>query len=88
MNVTQLAAEVLCFAEAPARAALWHSRCPESTEFAGTLPVVLDAARTRHWFDPCRLLASDARSEYREEFRQRQPGGGWQLRHGSPGGGH
>ena len=33
-----------------------------------------------HWFDPCALLTNDARSEYRPEFRERQPGGGWQLK--------
>ena len=33
-----------------------------------------------HWFDPCALLGPDARSEYRPEFRERQPGGGWQLK--------
>jgi len=29
---------------------------------------------------PTGLLAADARSEYREEFRERQPGGGWRLK--------
>ena len=33
-----------------------------------------------HWFDPCELLRDDARSEYRAEFRQRQSGGGWQMK--------
>jgi hypothetical protein len=37
-------------------------------------------ARTRHWFDPCKLLEPDPRSEYGEQFRERQPGGGWKLR--------
>jgi hypothetical protein len=40
----------------------------------------LAAATTEHWFDPCELLAPDARSELREEFRERQCGGGWMLR--------
>ena len=70
--------EVLCFAEAPQRGALWHGRCPENPEFAGSLPPLLGAARTIHWFDPCELLGPDARSEYRVEFRERQAGGGWQ----------
>ncbi len=69
--------EVLCFRETPTREALWHSRCPESPEFSGTLPAVVASARTSHWFDPCELLIPNARSEYRAEFRQRQPGGGW-----------
>jgi hypothetical protein len=38
------------------------------------------ALRTEHWFDPCALLGPDARSEYREEFRERQCGGGWTPR--------
>jgi hypothetical protein len=69
--------EVLCFAELPQREALWHFRCPDNPEFSGTLPRVLAASVTEHWFDPCELLAPDARSEYRSEFRERQCGGGW-----------
>ena len=72
--------ELLCFERRPARAALWHHRCPASAEFAGELPPVLASARTVHWFDPCALLSDDARSEYREDARERQSGGGWQLR--------
>jgi hypothetical protein len=49
-------------------------------EFSGELPPVLGQVRTVHWFDPCALLTNDARSEYRLEFRERQPGGGWQLK--------
>jgi hypothetical protein len=45
---------------------------------------VLAAARTEHWFDPCDLLRPDARSEYREEYRDRQCGGGFMPRK-SPG---
>lgn len=72
--------EVLSFTNIPDRNALWHSRCPENPEFLpGVLPLV-DAARTEHWFDPCALLLPDARSEYREEFRERQCGGGWLQR--------
>ena len=69
--------EVLCFADVPERLALWHARCPENPEFSGKLPTVLAAATTPHWFDPCELLRPDARSEYRDEFRVRQCGGGW-----------
>jgi hypothetical protein len=29
------------------------------------------------WFDSCRLLGADARSEYGQQFRERQRGGGW-----------
>jgi hypothetical protein len=74
--------EVLCFGETPARSALWHHRCPDSPEFSGTLPPVLASARTVHWFDPGELLRPDARSEFRPEFRERQPGGGWQPKVG------
>jgi hypothetical protein len=74
--------EVLCLEAAPREAALWHRRCPEAPEFSGDVPAVLDEARTVHWFDPCALLAPDARSEYRPEFRERQEGGGWQLKGG------
>ena len=72
--------EVLCLASAPEEEALWHFRCPDSPEFSGTIPPLLGQARTVHWFDPCALLAPDARSEYRPEFRERQPGGGWQMK--------
>lgn len=72
--------EVLCFAECPERYALWHYRCPANPEFQGRLPEVLAASRTQHWFDPCDLLKDDARSEFRAEFRERQLGGGWQMR--------
>ena len=69
--------EVLSFTSVPDRLALWHSRCPENPEFqAGALPIV-GVSRTEHWFDPCALLLPDARSELREEYRQRQCGGGW-----------
>lgn len=69
--------EVLCFEEPAEPAALWHHRCPENPEFKGELPQILAAARTEHWFNPCELLASDARSEIKSEYRQRQAGGGW-----------
>jgi len=78
--------EVLCFGEVPDRLALWHARCPDNPDFAGTLPNVLAAARTSHWFDPCELLMPNARSEYREEFRERQCGGGWLPRKPAQGG--
>jgi len=72
--------EVLCLAEAPDRAALWHARCPKLPDFSGggALPPILARAVTEHWFDPCELLGTDARSELRPEHRRRQPGGGWQ----------
>ena len=72
--------EVLSFAAPPREKALWHHRCPTSPEFSGELPPLLAQARTVHWFDPCALLTDDARSEYRSEYRERQPGGGWQLK--------
>jgi len=72
--------EILRLEAVPERAALWHSRCPENPEFNGELPAILEAHRTVHWFDPCELLSPDARSEYREEFRERVPGGGWRLK--------
>lgn len=75
--------EVLCFGEVPARRALWHARCPDNPEFSGSLPPLLGAAKTAHWFDPCELLQPNARSEYRTEFRERQCGGGWVARRSS-----
>jgi hypothetical protein len=72
--------ELLCFDRVPDRSALWHARCPKNPEFAGTTPPLLAAARTIHWFDPCSLLAPDARSELKPEFRERQSGGGWHRR--------
>ena len=71
--------EVLSFVEVPDRAALWHHRCPDVPEFGGVLTPVLARAVTEHWFDPCALLAPDARSELRVEHRRRQEGGGWEL---------
>jgi hypothetical protein len=72
--------EVLCFQELPTRGALWKARCPQSDEFSGQLPPLLARATTQHFFDPCDLLKADARSEYRQEFRERQPGGGWRAK--------
>jgi hypothetical protein len=72
--------EVLCFEVVPDRLALWHRRCPDNLGFAGELAEPLASARTVHWFDPCDLLKSDARSELRPEFRERQQGGGWVQR--------
>jgi hypothetical protein len=71
--------EVLCFADIPDRYALWHWRCPNVADFGGELLPILARASTTHWFDPCDLLSDDARSELRQEFRARQPGGGWQM---------
>jgi hypothetical protein len=72
--------EILCFESVPEREALWHHRCPDNPEFGGKLPPVLGEVRTLHWFDPCELLGPDARSEFREDVRERQPGGGWRLK--------
>jgi hypothetical protein len=72
--------EVLAFDTIPSQGALWRSRCPGAPEFAGELPPILARAITEHWFDPCELLAPDARSELRPEHRARQPGGGWCMR--------
>jgi hypothetical protein len=71
--------EVIAFADVPGRLALWHHRCPDAPEFHGPLPPILARSVTAHWFDPCELLAADARSELRPEFRRRQEGGGWEL---------
>jgi hypothetical protein len=76
--------EVLCFAERPDRYALWHHRCPDNPEFVGELPPILELSTTLHWFDPCNLLTSDARSEIRTECRERQPGGGWVMKPCAP----
>jgi hypothetical protein len=70
--------EVISFADAPDRWALWHHRCPGVADFSGELPPILARSVTEHWFDPCELLRADARSELRPEFRQRQHGGGWE----------
>ena len=70
--------EVLGLAEEPDRDALWHARCPDGEFGDVALPEILGHARTVHWFDPCELLAPDARSELRPEFRRRQRGGGWE----------
>ena len=72
--------EVLCFDRLPERMGLWRWRCPDNPEFAGELPALLGRAVTAHWFDPCELLLPGARSELREEFRERQCGGGWRKR--------
>ncbi len=78
--------EVLSFDTVPDRWALWHWRCPQVNDFSGELPPIRARAVTHHWFDPCDLLAPDARSELREEFRQRQQGGGWQMASATCGG--
>ncbi|CAN5913391.1 hypothetical protein BH11MYX2_BH11MYX2_09560 [soil metagenome] len=68
--------EIIAFEAVPERSALWHWRCPESSEFAGEIPPIRARETTVHYFDPCELLRDDARSELRPEFRERQPGGG------------
>lgn len=75
--------EVLAFETVPERWALWHWRCPRVDDFSGDLAPILGRAITPHWFDPCELLAADTRSELREEFRERQRGGGWQKAEGA-----
>jgi hypothetical protein len=72
--------EVLCFARAPLKGALWRHRCPDNPAFSGELPPILDHAQTIHWFDPSELLRPDARSEYRPEHREPDDGGGWRLK--------
>jgi len=69
--------EVLCVSEMPNRGGLWRMRCPDNQEFTGDLPKVLERSTTIHFFEPCELLSKDARSELREEHRERQSGGGW-----------
>ena len=69
--------EVLSFADVPERKALWALRCPGNPEFDVEPARPLARSETIHWFDPNELLAPTARSEYREEHRVRQPGGGW-----------
>lgn len=71
--------EVLCLAEPPDLDGLWRWRCPNADDFRGAPPEILALARTVHWFDPCELLAPDARSELRAEHRERQRGGGWKM---------
>jgi hypothetical protein len=71
--------ELIRFAEAPQRWALWHWRCPDNPEFGGLLPEILERVTTVHYFNPCEVLAADARSEIRPEFRRRMRGGGWEL---------
>lgn len=72
--------EGLVFDTVPSFSALWHARCPDNPEFAGTLPRLRASARTVHYFDPCALLTPDARSELKPAHRVRQRGGGWRLR--------
>lgn len=72
--------DVSCFDQVPDRFGLWHLRCPDNPEFAGPKPTPLANETTPHWFDPCELLLDGARSELREEHRERQCGGGWQRR--------
>lgn len=70
--------EVLVFDEFPNRNGLWNFRCPNNQEFKnGKLSNILSRATTIHYFDPSELLSDEARSELKEEFRERQSGGGW-----------
>ncbi len=72
--------EILCLSQEPDRWGLWHHRCPDNAEFSGPPLDILATSRTVHWFDPCALLTTDARSELLPEHRRRQRGGGWQMR--------
>ena len=69
--------EIIALASRPKRWALWNERCPDNPAFEGSLPAVLAHVRHTHWFNPCELLRSDARSELRADSRRRQRGGGW-----------
>lgn len=69
--------EVLALADVPDRAALWAYRCGEDATVERSL---LGTTRTLHYFNPCELLGDDARSELLPEHRQRQSGGGWELK--------
>ncbi|MCB1052170.1 MAG: hypothetical protein H6510_06410 [Acidobacteria bacterium] len=69
--------ELIFLDAVPERWALWHWRCPDNPEFQGELPPIRCHHKTVHWFEPCELLAPEARSEYKPEFRKRQRGGGW-----------
>jgi hypothetical protein len=76
-NCNAAVKEVLCFDEVPARAALWHSRCPEDRRFAGELPPLLASARTWRWTDPRALLDADDRGRERDgasEYQQEAAG--------------
>ncbi len=76
--------EVLSFAEVPERRSLWALRCPNNPEFDAPPATPLARSQTVHWFDPCELLLPTARSEYREEHRVRQDGGGWMCAKTAP----
>jgi hypothetical protein len=69
--------EVLALDEVPERGALWTYRCGLDPAIERSL---LGSTRTLHWFNPCELLGDDARSELLPEHRQRQCGGGWELK--------
>jgi len=69
--------EWVAVSDVPSLDDLWHWRCPDNAEFAGTGLDVRAHVRTPLWFEPCELLADDARSELRPEHRERERGGGW-----------
>jgi hypothetical protein len=69
--------EVFAFNQLPSRGGLWKFRCPNNSEFEGEIPEIISHSKTVHYFDPSELLGNDARSELKEEYRQRQSGGGW-----------
>ncbi len=72
--------EVLALAEVPDRAALWAYRCGQVAADPSIERSLLGRTRTLHYFNPCELLGDDARSELLPEHRQRQSGGGWELK--------
>ena len=72
--------EILALRDVPDRRALWHHRCPDVKAFGDGSIEIVARAITPHWFDPCELLAEDARSELKPEWRARDEGGGWKCR--------
>lgn len=72
--------DVLLLNEKPSQEQLWHWRCPGNPEFSGEPMHIVEHIKTEAWHDPCGVLAPDARSELKPEFRKRQKGGGWEMK--------
>ena len=72
--------DVLLLYEKPSHEQLWHWRCPDNPDFHGEPIRLVEHIRTEAWHDPCDVLAPDARSELKPEFRKRQKGGGWEMK--------
>jgi len=72
--------DVLLLNEKPNQEQLWHWRCPDNPEFQGAPINIVEYIKTDAWHDPCGVLAPDARSELKPEFRKRQNGGGWEMK--------